>query len=122
MKQKKGSVYYLLDDYTQEKIKKHCIEVLDTIASEFLEENDIPVNELLEYLYLGSKKNYEYTGNYELSEDQITFLLYIKKQSDKLLEELQFKRAVFVGINKGDDIVVEFKTQQLFNDFNNFAI
>ena len=67
---------------------------------------------------MGCKKAFELTGNFQLSEDDIVFLIYTKKQSDRIVQELEQRNVKLIGINKDDDLIFEFKDKETLDNFN----
>lgn len=119
---RKRSNNYVIDDIIRDKIRDYCKFILTTINYKYLVDNDIYENEFLEYLYLGAKKTFEVSGNFELSQKDIAFLLYSKKQSDQIINELSEGNAILIGINKDDDLIFEFKNMDALKNFNELKL
>lgn len=100
-------------------VSRYCQDLLATINPKFLSDNEIYKNEFLEFVFLEAKDSYEQTGKYELVEEDIVSLLYLKQQADQIIKELKEKRAVFTGINKEGQMIFEFNTPDILEQFNN---
>lgn len=116
---KNNKQVYVITSKIQEKIIHYCYEVLNSINKDYLTENEVYENEFLEYVYLGCKQIFELTGKFELTKEDIIFLIYSRKQSDRIITELKNGNAKLIGINKDDDLIFEFKDKETFVNFNN---
>jgi choline kinase len=115
---KKVKKVHVLDDSTKKEIILYCRAILHSINKKYLSDSDIYHNEFLEYLYMGCKKAFELHGDFKLDEDDIVFLILSKKQADKIVKELEDGNAKFIGINKEDDLIFEFKNKEALINFN----
>lgn len=116
---KKNKQIHVITPKVREKITQYCYDILNSINKNYLIENEVYENEFLEYVYLGCKQVFEITGKFELTKEDIIFLIHSRKQSDKIITELKNKNAKLVGINKDDDLIFEFKDKETFINFNN---
>lgn len=115
---KKNKVIYDFNEKIKDQIIQYCRAILESINKKYLLENEIFPNEFLEYLFMGCKKAYEFTGKFQLEEDDIVFLILTKKQADKIVQELKDNNVKFIGINRDDDLIFEFKDQETLKKFN----
>lgn len=115
---KKKKKQYKVTPLVKEEIRDYCKSLISLININFLEENNIYENEFLEYLYFSCEKLYLDEGGYELTEEEISYLVLQKKQIDNIGEELEKGNASFLGIDKKtDSLVFKFKNEKLKNKF-----
>jgi hypothetical protein len=121
VKFKKSHTKFILDHETKEGMKKYCNEKLGTINKEFLSENKIYENELLEYFFAFCKKAYEETGGYNLTQEDISFLVFSKRQIDSITEELKKDHVYFWGIDSEDEMIFHFFEEKKRLEYNKGA-
>lgn len=115
---RKKKVVFEINENVQKQIILYCRAILKSINKKYLIDCEIYENEFLEYLYMGCKKAFEISGEFKLDEDDIVFLILSKKQADRIIKELEEGNAKFIGINKDDDLIFEFKNQESLSKFN----
>ena len=119
MTARKSKNKFNITNSINKRIIQYCYEILNTINKQYLSDNEIYENEFLEYVYMGCKKLYETTGGFELTKEDIVFLIYSKRQSDSIAGEIKNGTIKLIGINKNDDLILEFRDKKALDNFNN---
>jgi len=110
---------FLLNNLVMEEIKDYCRYIVYNLNPALLKKNKLNQNELLDYFYFECKDLYEKTGNFELTEEQIYFIITIKKQFDSIIDEVEKDNAFLFAIDTKDNLIFEFKTDAALKHFNN---
>ena len=110
---------FLLSNLVHEEIKDYCRYIIYNLNAALLRKNKLNINELLDYFYFECKDLYETTGNFELTEEQIYFIITIKKQFDSIIDEVDSGNAFLFAIDRKDNLIFEFNSDAALKNFNN---
>lgn len=103
---------FKLDKEKKREIVNYCLKLSSTLKTEYLTENLICKNEFLEFIYLTCLEAYEKSGDYTLTQEEITILFTVKKENEHILSKIRSKELNLVGINKNDVLIVEVEIKK----------
>lgn len=109
---------YNITDLVKDEIVVYCYEVFNSINKQYLVDNTIYENEFLELLFQHCEKLYKISGNFELTKEDVVYIIYAKRKIDLICEELENDSAKLIGVNKENELIFEFKDKESLNNFN----
>lgn len=96
----------------KKEIVQYCRNVMQRLKLDYLKKTGIFKNEFLEFLYIHALGQYESEGSYELTDENITVLFSIKKQTEISLDKIKNKEIIINAIDEEDNIIASKKTKR----------
>lgn len=87
-------------------IADYCRLIMSTLNNEYLDSNNVNKNEFLEVLYVHCQTLYEQTGNYEMLNENISYLFSAKKVNEEHMNLIKKGELIVKGIDKNDNLII----------------